>query len=117
MSAQTPEYLARLATRNAWRSGAFGRGADLDLDQLLAYHDAALAEGLRTRLADTEARLAATEQAMDERTAAIVREALAPCATCDDTGSICVAPPGLGGQNSPHARIVACPDCNDPGGF
>lgn len=28
------------------------------------------------------------------------------------------APPGLGGANSPHAREVACPDCNDhTGGF
>jgi hypothetical protein len=44
VSAHTPEYLARLATRNAWRSGAFGRGADLDLDQLGRFHDTALAQ-------------------------------------------------------------------------
>jgi hypothetical protein len=45
------------------------------------------------------------------------RVAPAPCATCDDTGGITVAPPGLGGSNSPHAVDVRCPDCNDTGGF
>jgi hypothetical protein len=80
--------------------------------------EGAVLAGLRLRCDDLEARLAATEAAIDERTAATVRAALAPCPTCDDTGGITVAPPGLGGSNSPHARDVACPDCNDhTGGF
>lgn len=33
------------------------------------------------------------------------------CSTCDDTGGVYTAPPGLGGQNSPHYTEAPCPSC------